>query len=208
MFDASTNFGSQIQVSDPFNEGALRRASMAPLHYGGPNNTRSVFARALQDQTGANMRNTFAQQSQEYQQKAQQARAQDVQSRRENALANYALDQERNVTTSQQDTKRNVGRADISAYLQRARADYKVNRLSNIVDMFAQLGMLIEPSASMMYRSALASRTPTPTPTPSFTSGMEGIFGAGRASYGAGSSGPGMSTNLFERAPILSGLKT
>ena len=153
MFSLDNNFGSKIQTQNPFSQGVVRRASATPTAYRSrvPNSTRSAFARALTDQSSNDMRNAFDKAQQEYRQKAETGRSRDVQSQREFAISNYGLDREKEVTTQQQDVNRVQKTADLDAYMARARADHRVNRLQNLVNLVFQGGLLAAPTAGNLF---------------------------------------------------------
>lgn len=193
------NFGSPIRTENPFKENFLRRASMAPIAHQGPSQSRSAFARALSDQTATDMRNTFEEQGREYRQKAEDARARDVQADRERQTARYGLGREKEVTLRQQNTRREIANADLDAYMQRARQDYKLNRMSNLVNMFLQGGLFVMPTGTSMYRSWAAARPTTGAAAAAGqTSGLGGLF-----DNAAGVP----QTDLFSNSPILGGLR-
>lgn len=169
------NFGSKIRTESPFSTGLLRRAAKTPAAYAGPNASRSAFARALSDESANETYNRFNLAGQKYQQQATEARAKDVQSRREDRLANYALQKERDVTTRQQDFSTAETRKDIDAYIARAKADYKTNSITNITNAIIQGGLL-------------ATALPGPT---QMLAGMKAMYGGQLPATGAAASGAG-----------------
>lgn len=213
------NFGSQIRTEAPFKEGLLRRASMAPQVHRAPSPSRSAFARALSDQTAADMRNAFEQQSQEYRQKAEEARSRDVQSRRDNQLSKYGLGREKEVTLKQQDTRRSTNTADIDAYMDRVRQDHKVNKMSNMVDLFLQGSLFAAPTATQMWRTWKGSR-PDMEPQGGGAGGLAALFQAAAPAVATMFGGPAAGvaagavtggampySNLFGGTSILGGLR-
>lgn len=134
------NYGSNIRTESPFSAGLIRSVSQVPTAYSGPNESRSAFARALSDDASGQIRNQFDLDNVDYQQKAIQARAQDVQSRREDEIksrgmdtqlgvANTTLDTQKRVTKSQQDAAFKRSMANIDAYIKRSKDDFLANTL-------------------------------------------------------------------------------
>lgn len=146
------NFGSGIRTENPFSPGFVRQASTTPLAYQGTNQSRSAFARALSDQSASDIRNKFDLASQQYQQKAVEARAGDVQAQRANTVRQQGLAADKAVALRQQNTNYAQGRADLDAYLARAKQDYRVNTINNLVNGIIGMGLLSSalPSASTM----------------------------------------------------------
>jgi hypothetical protein len=144
---------SKIDASNPFSAGAVRKASMAPQAYRGGQDSRSAFARALTDQSAGDMRNQFDTAQQEYRQKAETVRARDIQSQREFQAEGYGLGREREVGIKQQDANRRQKMADLDAYMQRAKADYRVNRLQNLTNLLLQGGLFAAPTVSNLFRA-------------------------------------------------------
>jgi hypothetical protein len=144
------NYGSTIQTKPMFGSGDIRRATATPLSYRGPDQSRSAFSRALMDQSRGDMKNTFANFNQEFQQKAQQARSQDVQSQRQNKVQRYGLDREKNITTRQQNMQQSQGLADIAAYMSRAKADSKINTMNNLLNFGTAATALMLPGPAVM----------------------------------------------------------
>lgn len=139
------NYGSNIRTESPFTAGLVRDVSQVPAAYSGPNASRSAFARALSDESSNSIRNQFDLDSAEYQQKAVKARAQDVQGRRESQVkqggmdtqlrvANTTLDTQKRVETAKQDAAYQRSRANIDAYMKRAKQDFWVNTLTGFAD--------------------------------------------------------------------------
>jgi len=205
MYDA---FQSQIRTDAPFKENFLRRASMAPQVHREPSQSRSAFARALSDQTGTDIRNTFDEQNRAFRQKSEEARARDVQAARERQTTRYGMDREREVTRRQQDNRRDIARADLSAYMDRARKDYKLNRMSNLVNLLLQGGMFVQPSASSMYKAWSAARPiASAAEAASSASGLGSLFSGGAAGAGMEAAGSPSYYDLYGGAPVLSGLR-
>lgn len=144
---------SKVDASNPFSAGAVRKASMAPQAYRGGQDSRSAFARALTDQSAGDMRNQFDTAQQEYRQKAETVRARDIQSQREFQTESHGLNRERGVALRQQNANRRQKMADLDAYLQRAKADYRVNRLQNLTNLLLQGGLFVAPTVGSLFRS-------------------------------------------------------
>ncbi len=169
------NYGSNIRTESPFKAGLVRDVSKVPVAYSGPNASRSAFARALSDEASGQIRNQFDLDSAEYQQKAVKARAQDVQGRRESQVkqggmdtqlrvANTTLDTQKRVETAKQDAAYQRSRANIDAYMKRAKQDFWVNSLTGFAD--ASYGPIMEiaygPSASERYAALKAAGGASP----------------------------------------------
>lgn len=194
------NFGSKIRTESPFTAGFVRRAAAVPQAYQGPNQSRSAFARALSDETANETYNRFNLAGQKYRQQATEARAKDVQSQRENRLADYALQKEREVTTRQQDFGTAETRKDLDAYLARAKADYKTNTITNITNAIIQGSLLATslPSASQMLTGMKAMAGGQLPATGAAASGAGSAAAARALSGGYGIMGPGVtSENVF-----------
>lgn len=132
VYGQQSNFGSAIDVLNPFNPGQIRASARMPASTGGGNQSRSAFARAMADTNRTDIQNKFSQAGQEYQQKAQELRAQDVASRRDNANQRYGLGQEKMIRMKQQDTQLQQRLADFENKRQIAIKDQRANTLGNM----------------------------------------------------------------------------
>lgn len=153
MFSRETNFGSGISTASPFGQADYRRTLAGKQAYRGPDQSRSAFARAMLDTNKTSIMEDMNDFQRGYRQKAEQARMQDVQSLRENALQNYALDEQKRVTTKRQDTFQAQKSADLEAYLDRARKDARAATIGNVAQLLLQGAMLAAPTAGAMYRA-------------------------------------------------------
>jgi hypothetical protein len=200
------NFGSRIRTESPFGEGLLRRTTTTPVAHRAPSNSRSAFARALSDQNTLDMRNAFSEQERDFRQKAEEARSRDVQSRRENQLSNYGLGREKEVTLKQQNTRREISRANLDAYMDRARKDYKVNKLSNIVNLLFEGTLLAAPTGAQMFRAWRAGQPGEQADTTGpIMGGLGTLFSGGAPATGQGFLRGG--SDLWGPPSILGGLK-
>lgn len=132
VYGQQSNFGSAIDVLNPFNPSQIRASSRMPGQYSGGNQSRAAFSRALADTNRTEIQNQFSQAGQQYQQKAQEARAQDVASRRDNANQRYGLAQEKMIRMKQQDTQLAQRLADFENKRQIAIKDQRANTLGNM----------------------------------------------------------------------------
>jgi hypothetical protein len=146
-------FGGDIATRNPFSAADYRRTTARAPAYTGPNASRSAFARGLADTTSAGTFSDMEDYQREYRQKAEQARMQDVQSRRENKTSLYQLAQQREVTNKQLDTYKKSKLLDLDAYMQRARKDSQAATVGNIAQLLLQGTYLAGPSAMQMARS-------------------------------------------------------
>lgn len=191
----SDNFGSNIRTESPFKQGMIRQASAVPMSYGGPNASRSAFARALSDDAASQSRNQFDLDTAEYQNKAVKARAQDVQGRREDTVKGQGLDTQLRVgneTIATQGRMQNAkldqaykqSKANIAAYTQRAKQDFLVNSVTGLAEAAYGPVMTIAegPSSQEMYMALKAKYGANPYE--GITSGD--ILAAGSPSYRAG----------------------
>lgn len=185
MATPADNFGSQIRTESPFTAGFLRRASTTPLAYNGANRSRSTFARALSDESASETFNRFNLAGQKYQQEATDARSKDVQSRRENALANEALRREKEVTTRQQDFSSGEARKDIRAWMVNKERDHKTNSITNMANAIFQGGLLATalPSPTAMYTGLKAMYGASPSTTAAAFDSFMPYRGAGAGQY-------------------------
>lgn len=133
-FSQPTDYGSQISTESPFTTSIIRDTSKTAPSYTGANATRSAFSRALTDANKSNTQNQFAEAGQAYQQKAQEARADDVQAQRETDLKRYQLQQEKTVRVTQQDTRLQQDLLNFENYRKQALKDSKVNTMSNLAN--------------------------------------------------------------------------
>lgn len=163
------NYGSNIRTESPFSAGLIRNVSQVPKAYSGPNESRSAFARALSDDASGQMRNQFDFDNVAYQQKAIQARAQDVQSRREDEIksrgmdtqlgvANTTLDTQKRVTKSQQDAAFKRSMANIDAYIKRSKDDFLANTIMGFASAAYEpiMDIAYGPSEQEMYAALKA----------------------------------------------------
>lgn len=139
------NFGSNIRTESPFSAGLIRNVSRVPQAYGGTNQSRSAFARALSDDASNTIKNQMDIAGADYQTKAIGARANDVQNRREFEVRQRGLDTQlgvanetlatgRRMTTAKQDMAYQQSRKNIDAYMKRAKQDFLVNSLTGFAD--------------------------------------------------------------------------
>lgn len=163
------NFGSNIRTESPFKQGMIRQASAVPQAYSGPNAGRSAFARALTDDASNQVKNQFDLDTAEYQQKAQKARAQDVQGRREDMVKGQGLDaqlrvgnetiaSQGRVGNSKLDAAYQQSKQNIRAYSQRAKQDFFANSISGLADAAYRPFMEIAegPTSQEMYMALKA----------------------------------------------------
>jgi hypothetical protein len=195
MFSRETNYGSGINTASPFSGADYRRNMAGKQSYRGPDQSRSAFARGLLDTSNASMFGDMEDYRRGYQQKAEQARAQDVASIRQNKLQNYALDQQKSVTTKRQDTFQQQKAADLEAYLDRARKDASAATVGNVANLLIQGAMAAMPGAYSMAKlaggvgGAVAPRS-------------GGLMGGGFGVASAELDSP-FGNGLFARAPIF-----
>lgn len=147
------NFGGDISARNPFSAADYRRATAGTPAYTGPNASRSAFARGLSDMNSAGAFSDMEDYQREYRQKAEQARMQDVQSRRENKASLYQLGQQREVTNKQLDTYKKSKMLDLNAYMDRARKDAKAATVGNVAQLLLQGTYLAGPTAFQMART-------------------------------------------------------
>jgi|694.fasta_scaffold28193_7 hypothetical protein len=197
MFSRETNYGSGINTASPFSGADYRRNMAGKASYRGPDQSRSAFARGLLDTSNASMFSDMEDARRGYQQKAEQARAQDVASIRQNQLQNYALDQQKGVATKRQDTFQAQKAADLEAYLDRARKDARAATIGNVANLLISGAFAAAPSVSAMGRLAVGGIRGA-----SYSGGLFG--GGGLASAGLRSAELG--DGLFAGAPILGGV--
>jgi hypothetical protein len=201
MFSRETNYGSGINTASPFTGSDYRRNMSGKQSYRGPDQSRSAFARGLLDTSNASMFSDMEDYRRGYQQKAEQARSQDVASIRQNALQNYALDQQKTVATNRQDTFQSQKSADLEAYLDRARKDSRAATIGNVANLLIQGAFAAVPSAGAMSKLGMAGMR-------GLGSGMGfggsgGLFGGGAGLAGAGLRSAELGDGLFAGAPIL-----
>ena len=150
MFSRETNYGSGISTASPFGASDYRRNMSGKQSYRGADQSRSAFARGLLDTSNASTFSDMEDYRRGYQQKSEQARAQDVASIRQNQLQNYALDQQKSVATKRQDTFQSQKNADLEAYLGRARKDARAATIGNVANLIMQGAFAALPTASNM----------------------------------------------------------
>jgi len=139
------NYGSGIRTESPFKQGMIRQASAVPQAYSGPNAGRSAFARALTDDSSNQVRNQFDLDSAEYRSKAEKARSQDVQGRREDTVKSQGLDTALRVGNETLASQGRTGNAkidaayrqsqmNIDAFTKRAKQDFLVNSITGLAE--------------------------------------------------------------------------
>ncbi|NBU79453.1 MAG: hypothetical protein EBS50_10365 [Sphingomonadaceae bacterium] len=204
MFSRETNFGSGINTASPFTGADYRRNMAGKQSYRGPDQSRSAFARGLLDASNASMYSDMEDARRGYQQKAEQARAQDVASIRQNKLQNYALDQQRAVTTKRQDTFQSQKSADLDAYLDRARKDARAATIGNVANLLIQGAFAAVPSFGAMSKLGVAGMRGLGSGMG--IGGQPGLLGGGAGLLGSGLRSAEMGDGLFAGAPILGGV--
>jgi hypothetical protein len=203
MFSRETNYGSGINTASPFTGSDYRRNMSGKQSYRGPDQSRSAFARGLLDTSNASMFSDMEDYRRGYQQKAEQARSQDVASIRQNQLQNYALDQQKAVTTKRQNVFRAQKSADLEAYLDRARKDARAATIGNVANLLIQGAFLAAPSYGAMSKLGMAGIRGLGSGMGFGASGS--YLGQGAGLAGAGLRSAELGDGLFAGAPILGG---
>lgn len=136
-----SQFTSEFEVRSPFSGSLMRQASQVPQAFRGMTTpggssgdmSRSAYARALADSGRNNMTGAMDKYRQEYQLRAEQARSNDLLSQKQDAIARYALDKDRQQTIRQQDARYREQRRDIQAFRRQAAADASQNTLFGVL---------------------------------------------------------------------------
>lgn len=149
MFANRQNFNSRISTANPFG-GSQARGTRVASPYSGGDQTRSAMARALMDDSNSQIGSGYEQSRRQYQQRGEEARSKDVQSRYQSNLQDYGFGKELDVGQRRVRSRREQGLADLDAELGRAQADYKVARMSNLANFFLQGGLMTYPTASQI----------------------------------------------------------
>lgn len=190
VFGQQGNYGSAIDVLNPFNPGQIRASANVSPSYQGGNQSRSAFARAMADTTRTDIQNQYSEAGQEYQQKAQEARASDVASRRDNAVQRYGLERERAVRTKQQDTLLQQRLLDFENKRQIAIKDQRANTLSNIARAAMAVTMVaFDPVIGLPMLAGGAAAGGAMAPSPAAGGALSGLGAATRYIPSAGTIG-------------------
>jgi hypothetical protein len=137
------NYGSGIATDSPFTQSSMMQTAATPQAYTGKNQSRNVFSRALSDASRADINNQYAKAGQEYQQKGEEARSQDVQAQRKNAVDRYSMNQERIVTQRKQDVQLDQDLKNFENYRQQALKNSEVNTLTNMANTIIGAGLAV-----------------------------------------------------------------
>ena len=204
----SDNYGSNIRTESPFSQGMIRQASAVPKAYTGQNAGRSAFARALSDDASSQTKNQFDLDNAEYQQKAQKARAQDVQGRRESMVQGQGLDRQLGVANATLEQQGRLGnqkldqayaqsKLNIGAFMKRAKQDFMVNSITGLAE--ASYGPFMRvaegPTSQEMYMALKAKNGGGPYE--GITSGDILAAGSPNAGFRGGFRGAG-STDYYD----------
>ena len=156
-------------------------AAQVPQAYGsgatyGGNASRAAMARGMADAGRNQTRQQQAEFGQSFQQKAEQARSEDVYNQRNSQLQRYGLSKDKETADRQQDLQAQQAQMDVQAYMDRARKDARMRKTEGIMNMIVGGGLLNANASFGLAKSRFASGLGR----------MSGAVGGGGAAAGLG----------------------
>jgi len=146
-------FQSLISTADPYSGSQKRAVSTHPQAYRG-DPSRDAYARAMADMSRNNLATTMDQYRQQYRQRAEQARSNDILAQRGVGQGGYELDRTRTQLMRQQDMGQSQGRQQVQQARDIARRQSEQQLVNDAIG--AVFGSNTAVSAAPMLGTALA----------------------------------------------------
>lgn len=151
-------FQSLITTAEPLSGSQKRAVATHPQAFrgaaGAGDQTRDAYSRAMADMSRNSMATTMDQYRQQYQQRAERARSEDILAQRGIRQGQYELDKNRTQLTRQQDTALGQGRQQVQQFRDLARKQAEQQLLNDVIG--AVFGTNNAMHAAPMVGSALA----------------------------------------------------
>jgi hypothetical protein len=146
-------FESLISTTNPYSGSQKRAVSTHPQAFRG-DPSRDAYARAMADMSRNTLATTMDQYRQQYRQRAEQSRANDILTQRGLGQGRYEMDRNRTQLTRQQDTARRQGRQQTQQFRDLARKQSEQQLVNDVIG--AVFGTNTAVSAAPMLGTALA----------------------------------------------------
>jgi flagellar motility protein MotE (MotC chaperone) len=153
---------SLVSTNSPYAGSAARKAAQMPQAYRsgasfGGNASRDAMARGMADAGRNQNLRQQAEFGQAFQQKAEQARSEDIYNQRNSQLQRYGLSKDKETAQRQQDLQSQQAQMDVAAYMDRAKKDARLRRTEGIMNMIVGGGLLNANASLGLAKSTFGS---------------------------------------------------
>lgn len=153
---------SLVSTTSPYTGSAARKAAQVPQAYRsgaatGGNASRAAMSRGMADAAQNQTRQQQSEFGQAFQQRAEQARSEDIYNQRNSQLQRYALSKDKETADRQQDLQSQQAQMDVAAYMDRSRKDARRRRTEGLMNLVVGGGLLNADAAFGLAKSRFAS---------------------------------------------------